>query len=577
MFDSDSAFVAPSRPYDPGFEPGRSSVGSYVRAIRQHPLLIAAVVLAALVASLLYTAVRSSQYHATAQILVTPVPTGSTYPTGLSVLRDSADPTMTIETAAALVRSQDAAALAASRLGHGWTANKLLSAVSVAPQGGTDVLDVTATAGSSAAATRIANTFAAASVDAQTTALHRQIDAAIASLSAQRAALGTHGGSTAAGLSSTISALEAERGLPNPSLSLSQLATAATAAGSSAGLVIGLALLCGLLVGLAAAVLVEAASNSVRDEEELASLYPAPVLARVRSLGAGTTGSIASVALSPLSGARDRAAGRDGMGRDDARTGAGRRPTDSRGAPADSGNGNPPWLMPAPVAEAFRSLLFQIRRKGADSQVVMVTSASAGEGKTASAVNLAAAAAAAGRSVLLLDLDLRRSGVASRVGVGSHHAIEDLNAADLRLEALVEGVPGLPTLGVLATDAVPADLAHLGMLERFADKLPELIVQARDQYDLVVIDSPPLNEVGDALRLLPVVDDILLVANIGHTPRSALRAARDVLDRAGRHATGVVLVGAGPVAEARHPAPARSSNGKPSERNAPPRQRVLQG
>ncbi|MHB1837575.1 MAG: Wzz/FepE/Etk N-terminal domain-containing protein, partial [Solirubrobacteraceae bacterium] len=375
MFDSDSAFVAPSRPYDPDFEPGRSSVGSYVRAIRKHPLLIAAVVLAALVASLLYTAVRSSQYHATAQILVTPVPTASTYPTGLSVLRDSADPTMTIETAAALVRSQEAAALAASRLGHGWTANKLLSAVSVAPQGGTDVLDVTATAGSSAAATRIANTFAAASVDAQTTALHSQIDAAIASLSAQRAALGTHGGSTAAGLSSTISALEAERGLPNPSLSLSQPATAATAAGSSAGLVIGLALLCGLLVGLAAAVLVEAASNSVRDEEEFASLYPAPVLARVRSLGAGTTGS-----------------------------------TDLRGAPTDSGNGNPPWLMPAPVAEAFRSLLFQIRLKGADSQVVMVTSASAGEGKTASAVNLAAAAAAAGRSVLLLDLDLRRSG-----------------------------------------------------------------------------------------------------------------------------------------------------------------------
>lgn len=578
MLDSDSAFLAQPRPYAATPEPGRSSLGSYLRAIRRHPLLIASVVAAAFVGSLIWTAVRSRQYHATAQILVTPLPTGSPYTSGLQVLRDSADPTMTIETAAALVRSPGAATLTASRLGRGWTADRVLLAVSVVPQGETDVLDVTASAGSAGAATRMANTFASASLDARAAALHTQINAAIASLSAQLARLGKGGGRVAASLSSTISTLESERQLPDPSLSLAQPATAATTAGPSTGLVIGLAVLCGLLVALAAAVLLEAADSSLRDEEELGDVYPAPVLARVRSLGAGAASPLGAAALRRLGaralrGLRARAQGPPGAGAQDRLSG----PLEERATPhPGSADGRPPWVMPAAVSDAFRSLLLQLRRRAGDSQVVMVTSAAAGDGRTASAIGLAAAAAATGRSVLLLDLDLRRPSIASRLALGSSRGIDDLSAPEPQLETLVEEVPGLPTLGVIAVQPGADDLAHLGMLESVAARLPELIVQARECSDLVVVDSPPLSEAGDALRLLDLVDDILLVVRIGRTPRSALRAARELLLRAGRAVTGVVLVGAEGVAQARYRSrPGRAA--EPAGRGAPPRQSVLHG
>jgi tyrosine-protein kinase len=485
----------------------QASVGStsapYLRAIRRRWILVLMVAVVALAAAVGWAEIRTHHYRFTARILVTPIPGGDPTLAGLPVLHDSADPATTIQTAAALIDSETAARVAAARLGPGWPATRVRSAVAVVPEGGSNLIDVTATAGDQASAARVANTFAQASLDARNASLQQQITAALRALQAQQAALGNRGGGGAGSLAGRIASLESERGVPDPTLSLTQPAAAATVAGPSAKKIAVLALLAGLLLGCAAAILIDAFDGTVRDEDDVTATNALPVLGRLPRPP--------------------------------------RRVTRSRSGRADA-------PISAATATALSELLVQLERPRGDGQTVMVTSPSTGDGKTTVAVGLALMAAAGGNDVALIECDLRRPSIASRLRLADCPRVADILAPDADVTELTQRLPTLPSLSVLAiADPVAgtSSLEQMAALELAARRLPELIREAADANDLVILDTSALAEFSDGLRILPSSDDVLVVARVHQTKRSALKRCGDLLSRAGRTPRGVVLTGVG--------------------------------
>ncbi|MGB2710666.1 MAG: division plane positioning ATPase MipZ, partial [Conexibacter sp.] len=430
--------------------------GPYARAIRRHPWLVATITLLTLLVSVAWIQTRTKSYQATAQILVTPV-SDTTIP-GLPLLTDSVDPTRTLQTAATVLTSPKASLLAAQKLGDGWTAARISRNVKVTPQGDSNIIAVTADESSPAAATEAANAAAEASLEVRKTSLTDQVKVQLASLQARREALGDTDPTTLATLAGQIAALEQIRDGSDPNFSLLQTAGSAKATGASPKLIAILALFGGLVIGTGAALLLEQLDRRVRDEDDLQERYPLPVLARV-----------------PVS--RRRGGERDGA------------------------------AMPDPaVREAFRTLQVQLDAPGEDgSRVVMLTSASMGDGKTTSAINLARALVAAGHKVVLLDLDLRKPDVGGRLGVTSD--VLGLFRANVRLADLL--VP-LPTTRALRVLSAPPRGDISPVLEALSRRLPELLAQARELADYVVIDTAPLGRVSDALRVAAAADDVLL-------------------------------------------------------------------
>src|SRR3954463_14913623 len=146
-------------PTDPGGDPGEGALGSYVRAVRGHLVLVIAITVAAGIAALAWGQMRTPTYEATAQMLVTPISADDSTYLGLPLVRDTGDPPRTLQTAATLIDSPRAAALTARRLGGNWTQRRVEKAVSVTPQGQSSIVDITATASKAGTSAHIANIY----------------------------------------------------------------------------------------------------------------------------------------------------------------------------------------------------------------------------------------------------------------------------------------------------------------------------------------------------------------------------------------------------------------------------------
>ena len=100
----------------------------------------------------------------------------------------------------------------------------------------------------------------------------------------------------------------------------------------------------------------------------------------------------------------------------------------------------------------------------------------------------------------------------------------------------------VPNLRIL-----PADGEHeVLLLDSLSRRLPEILDEARSLADYVVVDTPPLGEVSDALRLVDLVDDVLIVARPGNTNRANLELMRNLMARTGRTPTGLIVIGEPP-------------------------------
>jgi len=182
-------------------------------------------------------------------------------------------------------------------------------------------------------------------------------------------------------------------------------------------------------------------------------------------------------------------------------------------------------------AEQYRVLrhVVETLRKGANLQVVAVTSPGPGDGKTTTAINLAGALAQSRAArVLLADFDLRRPTVGRRLELGgSRRSLANaLIDPSLRLENAVEYLPGF-NLSVLPAGSVVSFYELLKSL-----RLAELLDEARQQYDYIVLDTPPFVPVPDGRLIAQFVDGFLIVVAAHRTPRGMLAEALDLIDPA---------------------------------------------
>jgi polysaccharide biosynthesis transport protein len=194
------------------------------------------------------------------------------------------------------------------------------------------------------------------------------------------------------------------------------------------------------------------------------------------------------------------------------------------------------------TAEGFRSTLTSILFAGENgnrARVLVFTSTSASEGKTTVVSNLAIATAEIRRKVLVIDADLRRPRMHQVFDVPNTRGLSDL----LREELSASSAAGLihetsiPNLHVLPAGPSTFAAAHLLYSRNFAP----LIEKFKNEYDMILIDTPPMLQMTDARVAARLADAVVLVARSGQTTRDALLAAKERLNDDSIRILGTIL------------------------------------
>lgn len=192
----------------------------------------------------------------------------------------------------------------------------------------------------------------------------------------------------------------------------------------------------------------------------------------------------------------------------------------------------------SPISEAYRTLRTNVQFTSVDSETkkIMVTSAGPGEGKSSTIANLAVSMAQTGKSVLLLDADMRNP---------TQHKLFGLDNAQGLSVALVQdqdygyyiretAVPGVKLLSAGPIPPNPAELVG-------SNRMKQLIKEFSRQYDVLLIDTPPIIAVTDASILAQQVDGVILVLASGEVNRDYAQRAKAQLDKVGAKILGAVL------------------------------------
>jgi Mrp family chromosome partitioning ATPase len=490
---------SPAEPAVPGAvdpEVPAAALASYLRALLRHRFLFAAVTLACVAGAALWLAQRSSDYHAHASILVSPIPATDETLVGLPLVRSSdLEPARATETAASLIEAPASARAAARMLGSTDTA-AITGSVSVKAKPDTRIVEVTASGGSPAQAAALANSYARGTLRARKERLVPEAERAIGETERELAT--TPSGDTADALHARLASLRlvAQRG--DPTLSLAAAANPGVLGGPPAAIVLLLALGAGLVLACLTITLVELlAPRPIEEESELSVVYPLPVLARVT-----------------LAGMNDDL----------------RRP-----------------LAEAPQAlrEGFRALRAQIELRAADrpqagdggGSVVLLISPGPSDGSASCSLNLARAFVSVQESVTLLELDLRNPRMAGMLGADPHHDIGML-VSGMSLERVAYRLDGVN--GLRLVSAPPA--IDVTTLEQVVARSGEIVDASRQLSNWIVVDAPPISEAADALITAGSVDHIVVVVQLGSTSPGALAYLRELFEQTARVPDGYLVV-----------------------------------
>ena len=383
----------------------------------------------------------------------------------------------------------------ARRLGPGWTDSRVAESVVSAPSGGSDLVTVTATAGSPQAAATVANTYAATFVGMRRTLVRDQI------VSARRSVLEELDNDGVPLTRRRQLRRDADRlrllaSVQDGGVSVAQPAIEPTEPSapqpSRAGVLGGLI---GLLIGTALAFAFESFDRRLRRPRDAERAFGLPVLATI---------------------------GRSG---------------------AQRGQINPAALTDSD-AHAYRRLRASLPylRPGAEVRTVAVTTAEAGSGKSAVAAHLAAAAASSQLRALLIEADYRESGLSELLAAdaGGKPLTAVLDNTDTSLAKAVTRVPlnGDPAVGFDALLAGPNSGVSADLLD--SPRMTALLDEAGEQYDLVILDAPPVEHVADAAALLRNTDGVVVVARLGRDSKDRAEQLAAVLKHLDVHPLGVV-------------------------------------
>ena len=269
---------------------------------------------------------------------------------------------------------------------------------------------------------------------------------------------------------------------------------------------ISLGLMGGLLGGIAMAFIVENIDNSIRTPQDIESYCSLPSL-----------GVIPTVALT------------------------GRGAAKALDVPRTNG-----LMLPVTVeqrnsasAEAFRALRTSLllSSPGAPPHVIMVTSAMMQEGKSFTALNLAVVLAQTGQSVLLVDSDMRRPAAHRYLGLPMNRGLSACLAGTEQWQDAVIKVEEIAGLNVLPAGHMPPYPSEM----LASEAMPQLVEQWRQQFRYVVIDTPPVLAVTDAVVCARIADVVVLIARSEQTGRQSLVRTRDILRKVRANIAGVVV------------------------------------
>lgn len=193
------------------------------------------------------------------------------------------------------------------------------------------------------------------------------------------------------------------------------------------------------------------------------------------------------------------------------------------------------------TAEAYRTLRTVIQFVAGDrpNRMIQVTSASAQEGKSATVANLGLAMARTGQRVILLCCDLRRPRLHQFFGLDDSVGFMSVLLGKTPLSSALQEVPEQPRLRVLTSGPLPPNPAEF----LASNRVVEVFESLRAEADVVIVDSPPVIPVTDALLLSALVDSVVLVTAQGITTRRQIARATELLSQVEAPLAGAVLNG----------------------------------
>jgi polysaccharide biosynthesis transport protein len=274
---------------------------------------------------------------------------------------------------------------------------------------------------------------------------------------------------------------------------------------------IALAFLFSTLLGVGAAVMSDVLDKSIRDPEQIASLFKTEVM-----------GSLPQVKgwRRRLASARTNEAGTTALARTD-----GAEPGERK-------------IGVTGFEEAIRTLRNSILLGTFDRRLrsLMITSAAPSEGKTTTAVHLAIAHAQQKHKTLLIDCDMRRPCVHSKLGINPESGLAAVLQNGMQWREKLVKLAELSELDILPTGFSNHRAANL-----IGASLPRILEEAAPDYDLIVIDAPPILGFPEPLQIAAAVDGVVMVALAGQTDRNAVGSALTTLQRVRANVVGLVL------------------------------------
>ena len=192
----------------------------------------------------------------------------------------------------------------------------------------------------------------------------------------------------------------------------------------------------------------------------------------------------------------------------------------------------------SPISEAYRVLRTNIQYSSFDKplKTIVVTSTGPMEGKTTTIINLAVTFAQMGSKVLLIDSDLRRPkihkvfGMSNRTGLTNYLALRDDYKNYIR-------TCDIANLDILCCGTIPPNPSELLM----SNSMKEFLNKVKVEYDIILLDAPPVGNVTDASIISTYVDGTILVASSGTVEIEGLKRAKENLVKVNANILGVVL------------------------------------
>lgn len=190
------------------------------------------------------------------------------------------------------------------------------------------------------------------------------------------------------------------------------------------------------------------------------------------------------------------------------------------------------------VTEAYRSLRTALlfSQPDVEPRTLLFTSALAGEGKTTTSLNTAIVFGQLGARVLIIDADLRRATAHRRFGLANLQGLSDVLTGRAELDAVARQTP-VPGVWFVSAGQLPPNPTEL----LASHSMARVIAEAAERFDYVIIDSPPVMAVNDAVVMSPMVDGVVIVVETHETPRKIVQRAEQRLCQARARILGVLL------------------------------------